>query len=384
MIDHLIFNHAKANMLYLKHGPMINAAKNAAGRDSEFGFKNGCLPRNINKLELHIESSMIKDLSDLNSASSSRVPMPELAKFAAVVSRSLVLLKPNSLWDLSQRGILSPECAVALSNFEMIPTSDIAKAAFDMILEYKDSGLTEKHKALLMRRLLPYSYYTYMKNKFKVSPSDMFFFIHTKTFPHVSLDIAVKFVKRFKKEYNVSNSFAMFFAKEYVEFESHLKDAVDAVPTLMKDNNVRKYIAEYYQKSYKNPGTALKKADTEASIYSERFGISLSDARYFKKEYKNTEAVIKNAKTLINTIENDHKNDKGSKITPSDIMFHVKKNPRNTEAALKNTVDNALTYSEKHDIHYYKAKYYEKERRNPEKSLIKAIENGEIKKKKHT
>ncbi len=317
----------------------------------------------------------------------------KLIEFAGIATHSLVLEPLAALEELSKRGILYSDCVYAFADPVTVTTLDIAKATLgmatamhDMIFEYQNSDLSNKQQALLMRRFLPFSYHTYMKNRFKFSPTDMFFFIHTKAFPHVWLDLAQKLVKKWKGI--VPPSYVMFYLKEYDEAEKRLKIAVDAIPSHMKKHQVPKYIAMYYEKAYKDSDTALENANAQVPKISKELGISISDAWYFKREYKHTETVLNNAKTLIHTLENNYKNDKGSKARPkvssSDIMFHIKKNPRNTEAAIDETVNNASCNSKKHDVTFPKAKYYEKEYTNPENSLITDIENGKIKSKKHT
>jgi hypothetical protein len=313
MVTNAEFQHARENKLYLRVRPILNTAKKAAGKVSKYGFKNGNLPQEISRLEEPIKNSLIKDLIWIKKHPSSRfekskfdaVNESKLIEFAGIATHSIVLEPLAALEELSKRGILYSDCAYAFADPIRVTTLDISKATLgmatamhDMIFEYQNSGLSDKHQALLMRRFLPLSYLTYMKNKFKVSPSDMFFFIQTKTFPHVSLDLALKFVQKFQKEFNVSYSHAMFYAKEYVESEIRLKDAEEDVPSLMSEHNVPKYIARYYRRSYKDTNSALKDANSEVSIYSEQYDVPTSYVRYFKKEYKNPE------KHLIKAIEN--------------------------------------------------------------------------------
>jgi hypothetical protein len=307
------FQRARENKLYLRVRPILNTANKAAGKVSKYGFKNGNLPQEIACLDEPIKNSLIQDLTWIKKHPSSRfekskfdaVNESKLIEFAGIVTHSLILEPLPALEELSKRGILYSDCVHAFADPKTVTTLDISKATLgmatamhDMIFEYQNSGLSDKHQALLMRRFLPLSYLTYMKNKFKVSPSDMYFFIQTKTFPHVSLDLALKFVQKFQKEFSVSYSHAMFYAKEYVEPEIHLKDAEKDVPSLMSEHNVPKYIARYYRRSYKNHDTALKDANSEISIFAEQYDVPTSYVRYFEKEYENPE------KRLIKAIEN--------------------------------------------------------------------------------
>jgi hypothetical protein len=195
------FTAAKQSRLYLRHEPIIAAEKRLATHVAAFGFINPNLPNHVKKLMSELQISLSHDLKTFNNAASLLISQKELDQFALQIAKSVATFKTDSLHDLSERGIISPENIAYLSCFKHIPTSDISQASMDMILEYRNANLPFKHQLLMIKRFLPVSYLNWMVKEHSVSKSSTMRFINYKTFPHIEIRRALDIAKSLSEEY---------------------------------------------------------------------------------------------------------------------------------------------------------------------------------------
>jgi uncharacterized protein YnzC (UPF0291/DUF896 family) len=429
MVTNIHFSAARQAKLYLKHAPLIEAGK-IAGEHSNYGFQRRTPLKFRYCLEAPIKDSLFQDLLKLNHSLPSQIPTPELHRFSATISHSLVQLKPASLWNIAERGIVSPEHVLALSNFKIIPTSGISQASFNMILEYRNAKLPFKHQMLMARRFLPVSYLDWMVKEYALSRSSVMFFVAQKTFPHIAikkaLDVSIVLAEKYKDKGVTPADAWRFAVNKPNDSEAALLKAIEQADYLVKkykDKNVTpsdvwrfavsnpndseaallKAIeqADYLVKKYKdknvtysdarrfavsNPNDseadllkAIEQADYLAKKYNDK-GITPADARRFAVyNSNNSEAALLKAIKKANYLAKKYKN-KG--ITPSDAWFFAVFKPNNSEADLLKIIKKANYLARKYknkgitpaDARHFAVNHPD----NSEADLLKAIESGEI------
>ncbi len=227
MVPFKTFADAQKRKLYLLPDPFLAVPKDA--RDmTQYRFRPS-IPEKAEGLQDRLSLDVNSQLQALFVKKPGIATTEEIKQYSDQIAYSLFHFMPGSLMDLAARGIISPDCAVALSDLsqlKLFPNSDVslqkyvpendivnvAQASFDLILGYGNADptlslkqrkqLTFKQKKEFLGRFFSRPYYEYIMRTYKVPPREAIHYMARSMFPHIEVEKYADRSEKLLKEYN--------------------------------------------------------------------------------------------------------------------------------------------------------------------------------------